>query len=276
MKCKWCGINVHESQERECLWCWELRTRIEKIPEIALKIIESLKEVPMGMVDDTKYGPNKDRGVDEMPAADSKQILNVLNSPKKSISEWQKETHSNAVLHGWYDGQPRGIPELLCLIHSEVSEALEAHRDRKPELFAEELADVAIRLLDMAEYLSIDLESEIAKKHETNIWSSILARQQGLLKKETDMPIKHTFKIAGKEFTEVLSYSKAIRKHCLDCCAGSSEEVKICHLETCPLHPFRFGKDPGKEKRILSDERKKAMAERFADARRMKSIKATT
>lgn len=84
------------------------------------------------------------------------------------ISDWQKETHQNAVAHGWYDGDTRGIPELLCLIHSEVSEALEAHRENDWDGFKEELADVAIRLFDMAEYLNIDLEAEIAKKHETN------------------------------------------------------------------------------------------------------------
>ena len=72
------------------------------------------------------------------------------------------------------------------------------------------------------------------------------------------MPIKHKFKVAGKEFEEVLSYAKAIRKHCLDCCAGSADEVRICHLETCPLFPFRFGKDPGKAKRVVTDAQRAA------------------
>ena len=29
---------------------------------------------------------------------------------------------------------------------------------------------------------------------------------------------------------------KAIRKKCLDCCAGQEKEVKLCPIEDCPLH----------------------------------------
>ncbi len=78
------------------------------------------------------------------------------------------EIHRNAVEHGWYDGEKRKVPELLCLVHSEVSEALEAYRNGDQDNFREELADVAIRLMDMSEYLSVDLEAEIARKHEIN------------------------------------------------------------------------------------------------------------
>ena len=83
------------------------------------------------------------------------------------ISEWQKELHRVAVEKGWWD-QPRPVPELLCLLHSEVSEALEEYRNGNKHLFAEELADVAIRLFEMAEALGIDLEVQIHKKHEKN------------------------------------------------------------------------------------------------------------
>jgi len=85
-----------------------------------------------------------------------------------NVKTTQKLIHENAVAHGWYDRQ-RSVPELLCLVHSEVSEALEAYRDRNDDLLAEELADVAIRLLDMAEYLGIDLEQQIIRKHNINL-----------------------------------------------------------------------------------------------------------
>lgn len=47
---------------------------------------------------------------------------------------------------------------------------------------------------------------------------------------------------------------KSIRLKCLDCCAGSSLEVSRCHIETCSLHPFRFGKRPGTVKREATPE----------------------
>lgn len=84
------------------------------------------------------------------------------------IKLWQQRIHKNAVDHGWWESE-RPVPELLCLIHSEISEALEAYRDGDKALFAEELADVAIRLFDAAEGLGIDLEQEIKRKHEINM-----------------------------------------------------------------------------------------------------------
>lgn len=87
----------------------------------------------------------------------------------KSIKQWQKEVHALAKEKGWHETS-REIPELLCLLHSEISEALEAYREKKGYKVpvAEELADVAIRLFDMCEYLGIDLEYYINKKHEIN------------------------------------------------------------------------------------------------------------
>lgn len=75
--------------------------------------------------------------------------------------------HKNAVDHGWWETE-RPVPELLCLVHSEISEALEAYRFHDSENFAEELADAVIRLMDMAEGLGVDLQAAIIKKHSIN------------------------------------------------------------------------------------------------------------
>ena len=63
---------------------------------------------------------------------------------------------------------------------------------------------------------------------------------------------------------------KAIRKKCLDCCMGQQEEVKQCPVEDCDLYPFRFGKNPFRQKveRNLTDEQKEELRSRLAEARK--------
>ena len=60
------------------------------------------------------------------------------------------------------------IPGILALIHSEVSEALEAFRNNDPKNFEEELADIIIRVLDCAGGLGFDLEAAVRLKMEKN------------------------------------------------------------------------------------------------------------
>lgn len=62
---------------------------------------------------------------------------------------------------------------------------------------------------------------------------------------------------------EGITTLKAIRLKCLDCCCDSAYEVKLCPCEKCPLHPFRFGKNPYRSKKEYTEEEKKAMADRF-------------
>ena len=56
------------------------------------------------------------------------------------------------------------IPAILALVTSEVSEALEAFRTRDRDNFEEELADVVIRVLDLAGGLGIDLDKALQDK----------------------------------------------------------------------------------------------------------------
>ena len=94
-----------------------------------------------------------------------------------TLRELQEIAHAASRAKGWYDGDNanRNIPEMLALIHSEVSEALEAYRDGdmsiryregdgKPEGFGPELADILIRVGDLAEFLGIDLQSQVKCK----------------------------------------------------------------------------------------------------------------
>lgn len=46
----------------------------------------------------------------------------------------------------------------------------------------------------------------------------------------------------------MLTPIKSIRAHCLDCCGGSPQEVRLCPVENCPLYPYRMGHRPQRGK----------------------------
>ena len=83
--------------------------------------------------------------------------------------------HNNAVAHGWWE-EPREDGTLIALIMSEAAEALEALRKgNKPDEHCPqfsgaevELADVIIRIMDMAEARGWDVAGAIVAKHEFN------------------------------------------------------------------------------------------------------------
>ena len=64
---------------------------------------------------------------------------------------------------------------------------------------------------------------------------------------------------------------KAIRLKCLDCSAGSSNEVKLCVIPDCPLYPYRFGKNPYRKQRELTEEEKAILTERLKKGKAVKS-----
>lgn len=97
-----------------------------------------------------------------------------------SLNELAKEAHQISVEHGWWDKEPT-FGELVALMHSELSEALEEYRAGRPMVYfmdvngfvvsdmserrgdklegiAVELADCIIRILDWAGHEGVDMD----------------------------------------------------------------------------------------------------------------------
>lgn len=91
----------------------------------------------------------------------------MLNQLGKQILEINKANGWDvATFDDW--GNPEKVATKLALIHSEVSEALEAIRNKDEDNFAEELADIVIRVLDLSAGLEIDMDDEVQIKLEEN------------------------------------------------------------------------------------------------------------
>jgi hypothetical protein len=65
----------------------------------------------------------------------------------------------------------------------------------------------------------------------------------------------------------ITSPMKAIRQNCIECAGGSPTEVSLCPCTNCPMYAFRFGKNPYRKKRVMTDEQREASIKRLAEAR---------
>ena len=93
---------------------------------------------------------------------------------KINLTEFAKEVHNYNKEKGFWE-TTREIPELIALMHSELSEALEAHRkDLMDDKLTHrsgvevELADTIIRILDWCGHAGIHIGEHIMAKLEYN------------------------------------------------------------------------------------------------------------
>lgn len=95
-------------------------------------------------------------------------IAESLNTISQTIhgqnKKWWTDMHTGEPLD-------RNIPEMLCLVHSEISEAMEGHRknlqdDKLPhrKMIEVELADALIRILDLGAGLGLDIGGATEEK----------------------------------------------------------------------------------------------------------------
>ena len=80
------------------------------------------------------------------------------------MRELQEAAYANKLAKGF---NVTDVPLEFCYLYCEVGEAFEACREELPTV-GEELADVAIYLLGLAEILHVDLEAEVRAKMATN------------------------------------------------------------------------------------------------------------
>jgi len=103
----------------------------------------------------------------------------TIKTQEKGFWFWWRVTaervHRTACKKGWWN-EPRNKAECIALMHSELSEALEALRngnpqdDKIPELTNHEveLADVVIRIMDYAEAFKLNIGAAIIAKMKYN------------------------------------------------------------------------------------------------------------
>jgi len=91
----------------------------------------------------------------------------AMSGEGKGLNALRDEAWRIAENHGFHEGN-RSRAMVLALIHSEVSEALEADREGDGIEYGEELADIIIRVLDHAGEEGIDIEGEVRRKMEMN------------------------------------------------------------------------------------------------------------
>lgn len=97
-----------------------------------------------------------------------------------SLKSLQEQAMANKIAKGF---NVTDVPFEFMLLTEEVAEAFEAWRKKKPDL-GEELADITIYLMGLAEMLGFNLDDEVAAKMAKNAKRKYVRKNGVLLKEE--------------------------------------------------------------------------------------------
>lgn len=134
----------------------------------------------------------------EFVAAFLSALANKIHADNVAAGWWSDLNTGESTLH------TRNVPEMLCLIHSEISEAMEGHRkglmdDKLPHrpMMQTELVDAMIRILDLAgSRMAIEHQQEVP----INFIGQIFEEKRAFNATRSDHQIENRLKPGGKAF----------------------------------------------------------------------------
>lgn len=135
------------------------------------------------------------------------------------------------------------------------------HHKTNPEYYEGSLSEEASRQRSDVEQRLNQVYAS-AKSEENPIKSVKLLRKADLIEAQLALHGANPKKVPFEDLKEHVRYpsdqdsvvnkykgritnrATGIRAYCISCMGGAVAEVRMCASVTCPLHPFRMGKDP--------------------------------
>ena len=116
------------------------------------------------LTDDQLFGIRIPINTKTYPETVGQMINDLADDVHENNKKWWVDIHTGEPLK-------RNVGEMLCLVHSEISEGMEGHRkglmdDKLPHrsMLEVELADAVIRIFDIAAGLGLDLGGAYVEK----------------------------------------------------------------------------------------------------------------
>lgn len=167
-----------------------------------MEIPHFVPENPSFMIQTPNDFPHVARTMVEYPgfvAAFLNALADKIHADNVAAGWWTDPKTGESILH------TRNVPEMLCLIHSEISEAMESYRKgnrsddkliHRPGLQTE-LVDAMLRILDLAgSRMAIEVQQNVP----INFFGQIFEEKRAFNRNRPDHRIANRLKEGGKSF----------------------------------------------------------------------------